>query len=376
MKALAITLLLTATAGLTAGAELQVHPYGFIKGDFYLATDGVISWGTPALTSVSRASGLDSAAVSFTAQHSRFGLDIQGGVGRVPLGGIAEIDFWVIAANFNAMPRMRLAYLWVRPVEALKVDVGQRWDIFSPLNPITNNTNANLWMNGNYGFRRPQVALSYAPDLGELIPVFELSVGEAAKEDQTRLVVDEPLRINVDRFLGRDNLSMVPLFEGRASLLFLEEFVVGVAALMTAYGNDQDFYTWGLGIDAELPFHRLASLMGEFAVGSNLDNADLFTIGGDGNDNNDVRTYGFWLNLITRPFEHLHGVLGLARERVYSGAVPGRPETNTTFYTTLLFPLGNHVVFSAEYQFFSTDLEGRADNHTAGLFDFAGKLVF
>ena len=367
---------LVVAAGHVLGSHIEVRPYGFIKADFYLATDGVVSWGTPALTSVSGASGLDSTAIGFTAQHSRFGLDLRAKVGGIPVGGVAEIDFWVIASNFNAMPRMRQAYLRIRPIDRLSVDIGQRWDIFSPLNPVTNNTNANLWMNGNYGFRRPQVAIRYVLDRGELVPVFELSVGEAGKEDQTRLVVDEPPRINTDRFLGRDNLSMVPLFEGRVGLLFFEDFTAGLGALTTAYGNEQDFFTWGLGLDAQLPFHRLASLMGEFVIGTNLDNADLFTIGGNGSADNDVRTYGFWLNLISRPFEHFHGVLGLARERVYSGAIPGRPETNTTFYTTILFPLGDHVTFAAEYQFFSTDLEGREANHTAGLFDVAGKLVF
>ncbi|MBD3345871.1 MAG: hypothetical protein GF401_12480 [Chitinivibrionales bacterium] len=327
--------------------KLEVTPYGFLKGDFYFAANGVVSWGTPALTSVSRASGVDSTAVSFTAQHTRLGLKIQKEEITVPFGGVAEIDFWVIAANFNAVPRMRLAYVWMKPLQNLKVDIGQRWDFFSPLNPTTNNTNANLWMNGNYGFRRPQFALTWLTELGRTRPVFQVSVGEASKEDQTRL-----------------------------GLEFNEDMETGVAALMAAYDEDREFWIWGISVDANLPVHRLPSFLAEFALGANLDNADLFTIGGDGTPGNDVRTWGFWINYISKPFIYLHGVAGFARESVYSGVAPGSPEDNTTFYLTARVPVNEHISLAAEYQFFYTNEQGLPDNHTASLIDVAGKLVF
>ena len=34
--------------------------------------------------------------------------------------------------------------------------VGQTWDLISPLNPTSLNTNGNYWFGGNAGFRRPQ----------------------------------------------------------------------------------------------------------------------------------------------------------------------------------------------------------------------------
>ena len=39
--------------------------------------------------------------------------------------------------------------------------MGQMWDIFSPNNANTNNTNGNMWYAGNRGFRRAQLYLGY-----------------------------------------------------------------------------------------------------------------------------------------------------------------------------------------------------------------------
>jgi hypothetical protein len=173
MKKLTALLLAGTLAAGSFAEKPKFEPFGFVKGDAYYSVGGVKSWSQPSLTCASIATGSDTNAVSFTAQHTRFGLKGSGQSGDITMGGLIELDFFVIAANANAKPRMRLAYAWCDPLKGLQIRAGQQWDLFSPLNPTTNNTNANLWYDGNYGFRRPQLTrmifFSTRPARGALV---------------------------------------------------------------------------------------------------------------------------------------------------------------------------------------------------------------
>ena len=342
----------------------ELKPYGFIKGDMYYAIGGVQSWGHPSLTCASIATGGDTNAMSFTAQHTRFGLKGSGALGSVTMGGVLELDFFVVAANANAKPRMRLAYAWCNPVKGLEIRAGQQWDLFSPLNPTTNNTNANLWYDGNYGFRRPQLTLQYGLDLGSVMPIIQFSAGETAKEDDL-----------AGTWLGLDNISQVPLMQGRLALAILKKMQIGIATAYAAYGTERDVSTFGFSVDANLPFHALFELVAEYAYGSNLNNANLFTIGGSGNANKDVITNGFWVQATTKPLSFFNIVAGFGDEMV-SDAPDGSKESNMTFYGDLIFPIGKYFSLSAEYQLLSTKIAGNDEANMAHIIDIAGKVVF
>jgi hypothetical protein len=342
----------------------ELKPYGFVKGDMYYAIGGVQSWKQSAITCASSATGLDTTATSFTAQHSRFGLKGSGAIGNVTMGGVVELDFFVIASNANANPRMRLAYAWCKPVKGLEIRAGQQWDLFSPLNPTTNNTNANLWYNGNYGFRRTQLTLQYGLNLGSVTPMLQVSGGEATKETSD---------------LGIDNLSGIPMIQGRLSLAFLEKMQIGVATAYATYGVDRDYATNGVSVDLNLPFHDLFSLKGEYAYGNNLDNANLFTIGGSGDANNDISTSGFWVQAMSKPASFFNIVAGFADEMVLDldeDDDAGKKESNMTFYGDLIFPIGKYFSLSAEYQLLRTAMVGIDDANIAHIIDIAGKVVF
>jgi hypothetical protein len=137
--------------------KLELKPYGFIKGEMIYASDGVYSWGAKAnnyISSAQFASGKEVSALGFTAQHTRFGL--KGTVGEeIKAGGVIELDFYGGAFDANVKPRIRLAYASVIK-GGFEARVGQQWDIFSPLNANTSNTNGNMWFAGNKGFRRGQ----------------------------------------------------------------------------------------------------------------------------------------------------------------------------------------------------------------------------
>jgi hypothetical protein len=349
----------------TFAEKPMLEPYGFVKGDMYYTVGGVTSWGQPSLTCASRATGTDTNAVSFTAQHTRFGLNGSGAAGEITMGGLIELDFFVIAANANAKPRMRLAYAWCKPIQGLEIRAGQQWDLFSPLNPTTNNTNANLWYDGNYGFRRPQLTLQYDVDLGAIKPLVQVSAGEATKEDEM-----------AGTWLGADNLSGIPLVQGRLAAGFLQGMEIGVAAVYGAYGVDRDFTTMGVSVDASMPIHTLFALKAEFATGTNLNNANLFTIGDNGSAAVDVETNGFWVEATSKPLSYFNVVLGFGDEMVASTVASGNAESNMTFYGDLIFPIGGFFSLAAEYQLLRTKLAGQDDANMAHVIDIAGKVVF
>jgi hypothetical protein len=368
-------------AGLTA-VSLAEKPkfdlYGFVKGDMYYTIGGVSSWGQPSLTSASQATGLDTNAISFTAQHTRFGLKGSGSAGNVTMGGLIELDFFVIASNFNAKPRLRLAYAWCKPIKGLEIRAGQQWDLFSPLNPTTNNTNANLWFDGNYGFRRPQLTLQYGLDLGSVKPVIQVSAGETTREDDLAFsqAADSTKKITVGTWLGSDNLSGIPLVQGRLAVGFLKTMEVGVSAVFGAYGKNRELTTNGISFDLSLPFNDLIALKFEIANGMNLNNANLFTIGGNGDAKTDVKTTGYWTEASSKPLKYLNLVAGFGHEMVNSVVAKGKPESNMTFYGDLIFPIGEYFSMSVEYQMLDTKIKDKADANLAHVIDIAGKVNF
>lgn len=364
MRKVVALLLVCGVAGIAVADKPQLKPYGFIKGDMYYASDPVVSYGKPSLTCVSRATdeATGGEGIAFTAQHSRFGLKGSADVGEVNIGGRLELDFWVIAANANAKPRMRLAYAWCKPLEGLDIRIGQQWDIFSPLNPTTNNTNANLWYNGNYGFRRPMFQLRYGLDLGAVTPGLQVSVGEATKEK------------GAGDWIGLDNEAAFPMIQARIATGITDKFTLGVAGVHAAYGEDKDYTTSGVSVDASLPLHKLFALKGEFAYGENLNNGNIFTLGGSGDADTYVKNMGFWVNAISKPLDFLHVALGVAQETILDPA-PDAIEKNVTFYGDLIVPVGKYFSFAAEYQYLKTTLENETD-YSANVIDIAGKVSF
>ncbi|MBD3344049.1 MAG: hypothetical protein GF401_03195 [Chitinivibrionales bacterium] len=355
-------------------AKPEFKPYGFIKGDMYMAMDGVESWGQAQPTAVSRATGNENyePTMAFTASHSRFGLKGQGSVKEIPIGGVLELDFFSAKSNtnFNANPRLRQAYAWVKPGMGFEVRIGQQWDLFSPLNPTTNNTNANLWYNGNYGFRRPQFQVRYGMELESIKPGIQFSIGEGAKEASG---------------IGLDNLSLMPLIQGRLSAEIMEKATVGISGVYTTLGENDEITTYGVSGDVGYTLNKLLALKGEVAWGQNLNDVNIFTTAGnkfvynkDGTptDSEDKEILGFWFNALSKPLDYLHVAAGFAME-MNNTEIPNEEavDENMTAYGDLIFPLGKHFSLAAEYQFVkTTHFDG--NEYTANVIDLAGKISF
>jgi hypothetical protein len=378
MKKLAVVIFIASLLSVSYSEKPKFEPFGFVKGDMYYTIGGVTSWDKPSITCASKATGVDSNAIGLTAQHTRFGLKGSAKTGDITMGGLIELDFWVIAANANAKPRMRLAYAWCDPLKGFEIRAGQQWDIFSPLNPTTNNTNANLWYDGNYGFRRPQMTLQYEMDLGSVKPLLQVSAGETTREDELAIsqATDTSKKVTVGTFIGADNKSGIPLTQGRFALKFLKTMEVGFAGVYGAYGADRTVKTTGISFDANLPIHQLFALKAEYAMGVNLNNANLFTVGGNGSATADVKTSGFWVEATSKPIGYFNAVLGFGDEMVSSTIASKAIESNMTGYADLIFPIGEAFSLSAEYQLLVTKLKGIDDANMAHVIDIAGKVVF
>jgi len=356
-------LLLGILTAASACDKPKLRPYGFIKGDMYFATDGVHSWGQPQPTAASSATGVDSQSTAFSAAHSRFGLKGKTDVDDIEIGGRLELDFFSTQSNTNANanPRMRLAYAWCEPVPELEIRVGQQWDLFSPLNPTTNNTNANLWYNGNYGFRRPQFQVRYWMDFGKVTQDIQASIGEGAKESVG---------------IGADNRALVPMIQGRVGAEFVKTVDLGVSGLYTAFGAKRDHTAKGVSVDLAVTPHKLLSIKGEFGYGVNLNDANVFTIAGEQTRAGNEETVGFWVNAIGKPAEYLHLVAGFADEMVISTVEDAEKESNLTAYGDIIFPIGKVFSLALEYQYLLTSVKGEDDPRSANVLDLAGKVVF
>ena len=346
---------------------LELKPYGFVKGEMVYASSGVYSWGNPAnnyLSAPQIASGVDISALGFTAQHTRFGL--RGSTGEnIKAGGTIELDFHTGGFDANIKPRMRQAYAWVSKGN-VEARFGQQWDIFSPNNAATNNTNGNMWYAGNRGFRRGQIQMRLNIPSGNISQLLQIALCEATKEGAG---------------LGADNKSARPMIQGRLSLTSAKNYTVGGSFVYASYDpnpsiDDDEYSTSGICADFNFPFSPLFALKGEVNYGNNLNNANLFNIAGNGSNDNDRKTFGLWFNINSKHSANFNTVVGFGMDKNQTDDLPtGAIEQNTVFYGDLIFPIDHGFSVALELQSITTSMKG-ADSNTAIVFNLAGKITF
>ncbi|MFZ5434465.1 MAG: hypothetical protein ACOZB3_11920 [Calditrichota bacterium] len=368
---LIITLAITLWALNAVAAGIEFKPYGFIKGDAWYTTHGVLSFTKPGLSGpqMADADTTDEPLIGFTSQHSRFGLTgWKATESGVEIGGKVEMDFFTGAGlDANAKPRLRLAYAWFA-TKLFEIRAGQQWDLFSPNNPATDNIGGNLWYNGNVGFRRSQLQfILYIPE-ETTAPMVQLALCESAKE--------------VDG-LGQDNLAAVPMIQGRGSIEVNKKYQVGLYFVYAKYDPDQkkeddEYSTSGFGADFDLRFHKLISVKGELNSGTNLNNSNLLTAVGNGSKDNDRKNLGFWMNAVTKPTAHFNFSLGFGMDKNETDAdkiAPGGFEQNMCIYGDFIFPVSNGLSFEAEISNVTTSRKD-IDDESALIFGFGTKLSF
>lgn len=360
--------------------KLEIKPYGFIKGDMVYATAGVKSFAFDgSLGAPQQATGVEESAMGFTAQHTRLGL--KGSVGeKVKVGGVVEIDFFTNSFITNANPRLRLGYASITH-GGFEVRMGQQWDLFSPLNPNTNNTNGNLWFAGNKGFRRAQMLFMYTLANETFAPTVQLSFGETTPDGT---------------FPGKDNLSGMPMTQARLSGLYDKKYSFGVSFVYgkhlekgtTVLLQDYDFKfaTSGIGVDVTLPLHKYLSIAGEFNMGTNLHNASLFSIADmhsftvDALSNEvvqyDKKSMGFWVNATSNVTDWLTTVLGYGSDQNKTpDLATGALKSNTLIYAHLIFPIKHGFAAAVEWQNIKTTVVD-GDDRKANVLGVSAKVTF
>lgn len=344
--------------------KIETKLYGFIKGDMVYATNGVYSWANTNnnyLSAPQFASDDENSALGFTAQHTRFGLKVSKG-GEIKVGGKIEMDFYGGAFDANGKPRIRQAYAYMKKGN-FELRVGQQWDIFSPVNATTNNTNGNMWYAGNRGFRRAQIQVRYQFLENSLL---QLSLGESSKEGAG---------------LGIDNKSALPMIQGRLSTKVLKKYTVGAYFAYASFSpdpddTDLDFNASGFGVDLSLPICKYLAVKGEVNYGTNLNNANLFNIAGSGAKDNDRESLGIWFNATSKISEHFSFVLGYGMDKNNTdNLVDGFVENNTAIYGDFIFPIANGFSLAAEVESIKTSFKN-ADSNSAIVFNLSGKITF
>jgi len=397
----AFCLLISASFAQEENKKLEIKPYCFFKVDMIYTMGGVYSFANAANCYVSSpqfASGLDTNAIGFTAQHSRLGFKATTGE-KIKVTGLLEIDFYEGPINSNVKPRMRLGYVGISK-GGFEAKFGQQWDLFSALNPNTNNTNGNMWYAGNRGFRRGQVQLSYFIKNEKISPMLQVSVGETTREDAG---------------IGKDNLSGMPMIQGRLSAKVKEKYTIGVAyangsyvekkglietvvapAICDTLLKDLKFATSGISVDINVPVHKYFALNGEFNTGTNLNNANLFSVAGNYawsiHDSlktittTDKKSMGMWFNAQSNIKEWLQIVVGYGMDNNTSDKFAvNNIEKNTVIYGDIIFPIKHGFSIALEVMNINTQVVTKVDankkvserkNNIANVVNLSAKVNF
>jgi hypothetical protein len=153
----------------------QLSFYGFIKSDYIIADSAVLSYGRENLVAPNmskRVVQFDDAQQrgNISVQETRIGFRSQLGDSLKGFIEMDFIDFQKSNPNVNVNPRLRQAAISYDFNKRFGIFMGQKWDIFSPLNPDTYNVINSLFQTGNVGWMREQIGITY-----KVLPKIELS---------------------------------------------------------------------------------------------------------------------------------------------------------------------------------------------------------
>ena len=188
-----------------------------------------------------------------------------------------ETDFQVFSAGSESrqLVRMRLGYVRLNH-NAWHIMAGQHWDIISTLYPNVNLNGVN-WNNGNTGDRRPQVRVTYAPEIGN--GTISLTAAAAQFGAVGNSDVDKNGRADTRE-------TSVPMFQGWFGVdQKIGENTTIKAGIWGHYWQENDFIieaggpstrrtadleSWSVGADAKVKATKWLLFQGEAWTGENL----------------------------------------------------------------------------------------------------------
>jgi len=347
-------------------AKPKFDPGGWLKVDGYFIRGGVNSLDGPRWAVDDNDVNGTVNTFTGTIQNTRFWL----GYGDLRLSDKVTSNFYgeIDLINLGDIPdsskynsnqiRFRLLYADLNfPSHSWRI--GQAWDIFSPLNSTTFNTNGDFRFGGNAGYRRPQVRWTSSSDQSRFTGQLSVNANLAMTDGQNS---------------GED--SGYPVLMGRLAYGFAgggeKKATVGVSGVwgkeeVDGLVDDADQYA--LGLDLDLPISEKISFMGEIQSGKNTD-AYKFGEGINLTTGNEIGTTSGWGQILYRIDEKylFAGYLGI--EDIDSGDLNnGDREGNTVLAVHFRYDFLKVCAVGFEYEHFDTSYKGTSDE-TADLFWF------
>jgi hypothetical protein len=354
----------------------SLKPYGYVKLDASYDTTRV-SVGDYAFYVLPKVNGELDNEFNMTARETRLGLQLAGpDTENLKTSGKIELDFYGPGGSANsANLRMRLGYLDVAHSSGFSVRAGQDWETFITVLPRMLNI-AILADAGALGIRRPQLRLSQEVPLSSTTKfTAKVAAARPIGQDLDGGGADDGADSGVPHF-QYNALLETPLLTEKASK-FSFSGVIGRDTLDTTVSNkvvatDENHYdVWAMIGSALLPVHRKVALQGTLWTGENL--ATYYGGIGQGINlakNTAISAKGFWVQLMTDPFECLNWNLGYGLDDPNDSDLnKGNRARNNMIFTSLYYKLTTAVTVAFEYSNITTAyLEGddATDNRFQG----------
>jgi hypothetical protein len=346
-------------------SKVPVSFYGFILAEFLYSDSQLSSFGTNNNTPASyntnivgfnrvqdeTIQGNNDGFISATLQNTRFGFmlepyDFNGKNFKVDAR--LEMDFFS-TGNLSAgmlAPRIRRAYAGIGQ-ERWHVLLGQEWDLFSPLNPATFNVGANLWRQGNLGFRRPQIRFTFKQPIGE--------------ESGIKVAASVNLPSNSMSSADPANTTCIPM--GQGSLGFWTKLPAGKfwAYITGVYYRNRnaaagasDINNWGVAASILAPAHKFFNFAGEFHYGYSLG-----TMFSGGATTTRQRTVEGWGQIKSKWLKWFETNVGYGGEFLKSSQVAaGFVKRNQLVFANLKFKPHRTFHVGPEYNYLRTNYQG------------------
>jgi hypothetical protein len=329
---------------------------GFIKGDMLWNNSRVDSTSAPRRSAPGNQGNSDDQFTA-TVQHSR----VAAAIGPIPvanstLGGYVELDYFNLSdsgdTNFiNNQLRVRDLYMHVAH-EDWTILVGQTWDVISPLNPTSLNTNGNYWFGGNAGFRRPQLQVTRRIEWAEDSP---LTLKGSINANVGRTTMPGGVTYDSGRKAGW------PVFQA-AIEQGLGGFGAGPIRMGVAGGYGQEDLVgvknhidqWAIGGYLRMPILEWLTLTGEIQHG---ENTDAFFMGGGINAaGGSIESTSGWLQATLTPLDRWEFNMLFGFDDPKDGDVDDMAtEQNLLVGASARFKIFEPLTFGFEYTYFDTD---------------------
>jgi hypothetical protein len=354
---------------LSIWSAVDVDLYGYVKLDAAWDTGEVVPGDFVKWVNL-ESEDSDETQFNTTVNETRVGLLIgekEEDDDALQVSGRFEIDFYGGGNDGSPEPRMRQGFVrmdW--PRSRFNLLVGQTSDVISPLFPRTLNYPV-AWWAGNIGFRRLQVRLGKAVEVGT---VSEFRVTGAITRDirssksvfgavDSGAVSAQP---GFQLHLGwvKKNRLAGPLSIGVSGHYLKEEFEID------ADGLTEEFDSWSANLDLEIPLTQRVRIKGELRTGENL----APYLGGIGQGVNlervlEIGSTGGWLSLEMVRFHNVAYHLGVSVDRVDEEDVEvGGRIRNSSVFANGVWALHRHVELGLELSYWQTryKVEGEADS--------------